>query len=218
MIRRSVRRHFRTVYWSPPAEPIPAPSILVPNHHGWFDGYLMYHVVTSLGLRSLDWIQEFDAFPLFSKVGGMPYPIDDPIKRAQTVRRTIRLMRDQARSLVLFAEGQLHPPPTLLSFGRALEVVASKVPSVSIIPVAIRYEMSLHQRPEAYIGFAPPVPLGEDLALRTHTAVATRLESLGQESRQSKESFNILVRGTLDVNERWDMRRFRNRSEKPAAD
>lgn len=211
MIRRSVRQRFKGLYWIPPDFALEAPVVLVPNHHGWFDGYAMYHVVTRLGLRTLDWIQEFDAFPAFAKIGGMPYPVHDAVRRARTVRRTIRLMREEKRSLLLFAEGHLHYPPDLLPFGKALETIAEKVPGVTVVPVAIRYEMAMHERPECFIGFGAPVPLGPDLCERTRAGVEMRLRELEAQIRDERDVFQTLAKGTDDVNERWDMRRFRNR-------
>ncbi len=207
MIRRSVRKAFHTVWWNAPALP-QAPAILVANHHGWHDGYLVYLAATKLGLRVVDWIAEFDAFPLFSKVGGMRFPADDPAARAATIRRTIRLMRE-GRSLMLFAEGTLHRPPGLLPFGKALETVARGVPGVRIVPVAIRYELSMHERPEAWLRFGPEVETGDGLAERTRLAVAEGLDALAGEVRFSPERFETLAQGTLDVNERWYARRLR---------
>lgn len=205
MIRRSVRKRFHTVHWIPPSFEVKPPCIFVPNHHGWFDGYLMFHVVTQLGVTTLDWIQEFDSFPLFSKIGGMPYPLNDIKRRSSTVKRTIRLMREEDWSLLLFAEAHLHYPPGLLTFGRALEVVAEKVPNVQIIPVGIKYEMAMHERPEAFISFGQPVELGDGLADRTRDSVQSILSGI----QPGSDQFQVLAKGTLDVNERWDMRRIR---------
>ncbi len=209
MIRRSVRQRFKGLYWLPPGYALEAPVVFVPNHHGWFDGYAMFHVVTRLGLRTVDWIQEFDAFPLFAKIGGMPYPLGDAVRRARTVRRTIRLMREERRSLLLFAEGHLHYPPNLLPFGKALETVVEKVPGVTVVPVAIRYENAMHERPECFIGFGDPVPAGPELCGRTRAAVGERLEQLHEQIRADRDVFETLAKGTDDVNERWDMRRLR---------
>lgn len=211
MIRRSVRRAFRGVYWIPPKQPIQAPTILVPNHHGWHDGYLMFHVIQALGIRCLDWIAEFDAFPLFARVGGMPFPPGDPARRTKTVRQTIRLMRDEGRSLILFAEGVLHYPPQVLPLGRSLEVVAKSVESCSIRPVGIKYEMSMHERPEAFIVIGDEVARGPDLARRCRDAVQVTLAEATFRIRQDEAAWTELVRGKRDVNERWDMRRFRGK-------
>ena len=208
MIRRSVRKAFHTVRWLPPSEaPVP-PAIFVANHHGWHDGYLMYLAATEMGVRVVDWIAEYDAFPLFGKIGGMRFPADDPAARAATIKRTIRLMREEGRSLLLFGEGVLHRPPGLLPFGKALETVARAVPAARVVPVAIRYELSMHERPEAWLRFGEGVPAGEGLAARTRLAVASGLDALAAEIGFLPERYETLARGTLDVNERWDVRRF----------
>jgi 1-acyl-sn-glycerol-3-phosphate acyltransferase len=206
MIRRAVRKAFRAVYWTPPANEIPKPAVLVVNHHGWHDGYLMYHAVTKLGLPSVDWIQEFDSFPLFGHVGGMPFPAGDPARRAATIRKTIRLMNEESKSLILFAEGVLHRPPELMPFGKSLSMIANKTPASTIIPVAIRYDMALHERPEAYLSFGAPLEKGPDLAYRARLEIARMLDRLAVKIAFERESLQVLCEGTKDVNERLDFR------------
>lgn len=204
MIRRSVRARFRGLYWRPPTLPTERPLIFAANHHGWFDGYVMYHVVTKLGVPALDWIEEFDSFPLFARVGGMPFPVGKPEVRAATVRKTIRRMLEEGRSLVLFAEGVLHEPPSVLPFGRSLEVVAAKTHAM-IIPTAIRYTFDLHERPEAWVRFGDAIdPGATDLAETARRSVVSLLET-----PMAPSEFELLASGTLDVNERWDKRRKR---------
>jgi 1-acyl-sn-glycerol-3-phosphate acyltransferase len=214
MIRRSVRTRFHTVYWEAPSFDLTSPVIFVPNHHGWFDGYLMFHVVSKLGIPTLDWIQEFDAFPLFAKVGGMAYPAGDATRRARTVKRTIRLMREQGWSLLLFAESHLHYPPDLLEFGRALETIVEKVPDVQIVPVAIQYEAAMHERPEAFIRIGSPIEKGADLLGRVRDQVQRELEVLHRTIREPNRKLETLVTGTRDVNERLDMRRLGRRKQR----
>ena len=174
----------------------------------------MFHVVSQLGIPTLDWIQEFDAFPLFAKVGGMPYPVGDATRRARTVKRTIRLMHEHGWSLLLFAESHLHYPPDLLEFGRALETIVAKVPAAQVVPVAIQYEISIHERPEAFIKFGTPIGSGTDLLGRVRGQVQCELEILHRTIREPNRKFEVLVAGTQDVNERLDMRKFRSRRQK----
>ncbi len=208
MIRRSVRKSFKGVYLHDDSfkpDPGAGPYIFAVNHHGWHDGYLMFHLITHLGIRCLDWIQEFDAFPLFAKVGGMPFPADRPDVRTATIRKTIRLMREEKRSLVLFPEGVLHYPPELLPFGETLEFVADKT-QAKVLPVAIRYEMTLHERPEAFLRVGEPVD-----AKRSREALVEILVCLTHDIRENRDRFTLLARGTDSVNERWDMRRMPKR-------
>ena len=205
MIRRSVRSRLRNLYWSAPQEPLTAPVIFYCNHHGWLDGYILFHVVERLKLKALDWIEEFDAFPLFAKAGGMRYAAGDTTGRATTIRKTIRLMNAEKRSLMLFAEGVLHRPPAIWPLGKALQLVAEKVKGVTLVPTAIYYEHSIHERPEAWVslGSAHSFSSLEDC----HSRLEAELNDL--KARVAKDdSFPILVKGTGDVNERMSMKRF----------
>jgi len=166
----------------------------------------MYLAATRLGLPVVDWIQEFDSFPFFGSIGGMPFPANDPVGRFKTIRKTIQLMRESKTSLILFAEGKLHRPDSLLPFGRALELVASKVPDVEVIPVAIRYEQALHERPEAYLSFGCPIPLGDNLSFRARLEVAAELDRLKVMSLFDREKLEVIFEGVKDVNERLSMK------------
>lgn len=205
MIRRSTRSRLRNLYWSAPQEPLTAPVIFYCNHHGWLDGYILFHVVEKLKLKALDWIEEFDSFPLFAKAGGMRYAAGDTTGRATTIRKTIRLMNSEKLSLMLFAEGVLHRPPTIWPLGKALQLVAEKVKGVTLVPTAIYYEHSIHERPEAWVS------LGSSHAFSSLDDCQSRLEGeLGslRERVGKNEDFPILARGTGDVNERMSMKRF----------
>jgi 1-acyl-sn-glycerol-3-phosphate acyltransferase len=206
MVRRSVRKAFHTVWWHPPSKPLPRPCIFVANHHGWHDGYLVYLALTRLSHPFVMWVQEYDAFPLFGKAGAMPFDADDQTIRVATIRRTIRLLKEGRKSLVIFPEGVLHAPPGLLPFHRSLELLTRRVSGVSVVPLAVRYEMSLHERPEAYIAFGDPMTSQSDPCEEVRHALQRLLGEM-----VSAIGFEPLARGTADVNERWDMRRLTRR-------
>jgi len=201
MIRRSVRQRFHSVYLSLPEAKPTAPSILYANHHGWMDGYLMFHLALELGIDCLDWIEEFDAFPLFASIGGIRFARGDASGRASAVRQTIRLMRKESKSLVIFPEGVLHRPPDLLPFGRALEIVAKSVPNAVLHPVGLRYEMSLHERPEAWIS------VGEGHGFASSKDCQLRVAAQMDHSTKT-DQFSVMICGRRDVNERMSMKRL----------
>jgi len=205
MIESTVRKRFRRVYFRAPESLPPGPIIFAANHHGWHDGYLMFHLVRAVERPALDWITEFDGFPLFGHAGGMPFPADDPARRAATIRQTIRRMNDEGRSLILFPEVHLHPPPEILPLGKAVETLMRKVSNAALMPVAIHYQMDLHERPEAYLAIGDRIQVGEDLLGRLQSGMEQALDSLRARVASDGE-FDVLVQGTMDVNERWDFR------------
>jgi len=141
----------------------------------------------------------------------MRFPRDDAAGRAATIRQSIRALQAGKKNLLLFAESELHYPPELLPFGDALGLIAKKVPAVAVIPVAIRYEMAFHERPEAFLSFGPPVEAGPRVPERTRLAVRALLDETALRVRHRPETFLTLVEGTKDVNERWDMRNIPGR-------
>ncbi|MBS1716719.1 MAG: 1-acyl-sn-glycerol-3-phosphate acyltransferase [Armatimonadetes bacterium] len=206
-VRRSVASRFHGVYWQPPKEEIQRPAIFVPNHHGWFDGYIMYLALHQLGIPTVSWIQEFEAFPIFVRAGGLPFPLESASQRAATIRKTVRLMLTERCSLLLFAEGVVHYPPDLLPFNGALEFMANRIPGVQVIPVGIHYELAPHERPEAFVTFGSPLEPGEDIAEQTRTAVGALLKKTRRTVRESFSDFEHLVEGTPDGNEKQNLRR-----------
>lgn len=208
MIRRTLRARFRTVYWNQPGA-VQGPVILAANHHCWHDGYLMYALVKRLGLISVLWAEEYAAFPLFGKIGALPYPVGDAGARAVTLRHSLEALA-QGRSLCVFAEGVLHTPPDVWPVGRAVPWLSRKS-GVPVLPLGFRVEMSMHERPEAWVCVGEPLPVGAD-----EQSIGQAIEFCLEQTRRAGVDWPILVQGTLDVNERWDVRkvmaRVRNRS------
>lgn len=165
----------------------------------------MLQAAIALDLEVVDWIQEFDAFPLFRYVGGMPFPLGDQARRLGTIRKTIELMQSGEKSLLIFPESHLHPAPELLSFGSAATKIAGKVDGTTVFPVGIHYEFSMHERPEAFVCVGEPVSDRSQESIRA--AVAVELEKARVVAKAgNKEGWPVLFKGTPDVNERWDFR------------
>ncbi|MCC7434462.1 MAG: 1-acyl-sn-glycerol-3-phosphate acyltransferase [Methanoregulaceae archaeon] len=205
MIRRSVRRRYRNVYWRTAQPSIPSPAVLYANHHGWMDGYLMFHLALKLDLVCIDWIEEFDTFPLFRFVGGIRYPKGDVAGRVAAVRQTIQELQS-GKSLVIFPEGVMHRPPAVLPLGKALTTIARHVPNATLAPVAIFHEMSLHERPEAWLAVGPPHRFESLDACRDR--LIDELDRLKNDVHAGVH-FDLLAAGTPSVNERMSLKRFR---------
>lgn len=217
MVRRSVRARFRNLYvsgmgpWLGNPKPGGGPPwIWAMNHNGWFDGYVAYLLATRIGVPIRLWVEEFDAFPLFAKAGAMRFPKGDAQARAATTRQTVKLFKE-GWSLALFPEGVLHPGPGLLPFGRALGWMSEKT-GAPIVPIAVVYAFGMHERPEAFLKIADPLPPGQSSAEACRPILSDLLETVRADSRHAEPDrcgYEVLFPGTSDVNERWDMRKLR---------
>lgn len=188
MIRGNLRKRFHTIWWRRPESLPDSPVIFACNHHHWHDGYLMFAAVQKLGIPTLDWIEEFDSFPMFRHIGGMPFPKGEPAQRAAIIRQTIRRM-EQGWSLILFADGVLRRPSEPWQIGKALPLIARKT-GATVLPTAIRCELSMHERPEAWIEIDSPC------------AADQAEERLREMLANPSPEWGVLAPGTRDVNER----------------
>lgn len=215
LIARSLRGHFRAVYvrGAPPNEE--RPLIVYANHHYWWDGYLAYWLLRSWGRKVVVWMEAYRRFPPFGAAGAMPFPVEDAIVRARTVRRTLEALRAPQTVLLLFPEGKLHSDTErILPFQRSLHWLACRVPEAMILPLAIYIEPSYHQYPRAYLGVSAPFQgdLGnpESWLCAAADALRAELATLRADARRAvtdaeigEQGYRVLIRGRLSISERF---------------
>lgn len=114
LMRRSLRSNFARVCWVGdwPTPPRDRPLIAYANHHYFHDGYLAWLMLQRvLNRPGLIWMREWDRVPFFRATGALPFPENDPARRATTMRYTVRRLREEPENvLIYFPEGHLHPP------------------------------------------------------------------------------------------------------------
>ena len=205
MMRRDLRRAYRRVLWvgEPPALPPDVPVVLYANHHGFFDAHLAWIAVEHFfGRPVMTWMADWDRFPFFGAVGAQPFPLDDPKRRAATVRRTARHFRERrpAPVLVYFPEGHLHAPEEgILPFDAIPLARMSR-----LLPGALWWPVAMHA---TWRGEALPTALltgGE-----THEAIRgderQRLEALWHGLRTTMPKHTLtLLEGANSPQERWN--------------
>ncbi len=215
LIRHSVAGHFRTVY-ARVVEPPRAdrPAIVFANHHYWWDGYLCYTIGRTWGHPMTLWMEEWRWFPPFWALGALPYPPHDAMRRARTIRQTVRLLQKPPRVLFIFPEGAIHTGHDLLPFGRSLYWLAQHVTDAQLFPMSIVITHTLDQYPRAFIHVDAPIRLSASTPdewlgqarqhiARLTTALREEAECCNSTEKASKAGFTVLVKGKPSVNERW---------------
>lgn len=208
LIRRDLRRGFRRIVWlgSPPALPHGHPAVLVANHQSFYDGHLLWLLVTqALGRPFVVWMEELERFPFFATQGALPFPRDDSARRAATIRRTRRsLQRRPASVLCYFPEGTLHSPdePLRPFTPERLDRLHRVLGAPHWWPVAIHVTWWRDSRPTAFLAAGPPrrSPRGSERA---------ELEELRQRLRRVEGERHVLYEGRPGPEERWNLRWMR---------
>jgi 1-acyl-sn-glycerol-3-phosphate acyltransferase len=192
------------------------PFILFANHHYWWDGYLGYWLIRAWGRRMVVWMESYRRFPPFGAIGALPFPPDDPMARARTVKRSVQALRTEpATALLLFPEGTLHgDTERLLPFQRSLHWLACRAPQATLLPLAIHIEPSYHQYPRAYLSVGAPFQSAatDETAWLAEAAGAVEqlLRKLRADARaalteeeHAARGFQVLLRGALSIHERF---------------
>ncbi len=204
LLERSLRSEFRRIVWLgewPPQLP-DAPVILYANHHAFYDGQVLSHLVERLlGRPVVIWMRDLPRFPFFKLLGALPFPADSTSTRSATIRLTKRAWRSEPRTtLVYFPEGQLHSWDDGLHWpgdGRMARL-KSVMPEATWWPVALRVAGFEDHRPTAYLsgGPADPGSLGSE-----RDKLEELLESLRHPERLTGR---VLLEGRRGPHERWD--------------
>ncbi|MGC8784842.1 MAG: lysophospholipid acyltransferase family protein [Armatimonadota bacterium] len=214
-IRTSVTSHFQAIYArivEPPARD--RPTIIFANHHYWWDGYLCYLLGKQWKQPMTLWMEQWRWFPPFWALGALPYPSDDTLARARTIRQTVRRLQNPPHVLFLFPEGTLHAGYHLLPFKRSLFWLAQHVAHVQILPLAIVISPTLHQYPRAFLhlgrSFQTHALVAEQWLAEAQQKTAQMVEALRREAecldtaeKSRQAGFTMLVQGKASVNERW---------------
>lgn len=149
-IRSSVRRELAGVWVY---GPLPAGgAVLAPNHHSWWDGYLLKDIAAGCGqpFHVLMTREQLARFPFLQLVGAAD---------ASNLRPLVRAAREGAW-VVLFPEGEINPQGQVQTVQPGAAWLARQA-GVPVVPVAVRVVMRGSQRPEAFVRFGLPCPARE---------------------------------------------------------
>lgn len=156
-IRRSVRAGLGGVWLRGPLPP--GGAVLAPNHHSWWDGYVMREVAWALGadFRLLVVEQQLAQYPFLRRAGALG---------ASEVRPAVRAARAGAW-VAVFPEGQIQPTGPLRELRPGAAWIA-RTAGVPLVPVALRVGLRGGQTPEAYLRFGAEVSQADLAGAITH--------------------------------------------------
>ncbi|WP_234009090.1 1-acyl-sn-glycerol-3-phosphate acyltransferase [Deinococcus sp. NW-56] len=146
MLRASIRRSLHTGLggvWVRGSWPTGG-AVLAPNHHSWWDGYVLRELSWQVGAeaRVLMQPQQLAHYPFLRRVGALG---------ADELRAAVRAARAGAW-VVVFPEGALQPAGSPRELRPGAGWIARQA-GVPLVPVALRVGLRGRPRPEAYLRF-----------------------------------------------------------------
>lgn len=192
LFQRTVRRGLRGVWLR--GELPPGPLVVAPNHHSWWDAYVLPVWLWALERPFVGLVEPetLKRFPFARSLGALS---------SAHPREALRALRD--RVVVVFPEGRLSPPGTLAPLQEGAAWLASKA-GVPLIPLALGLLLRGAELPEAYLWVGSPVPPKTE-ALRE--ALEGLLTTMREEAKEADPEaplpgYSLLVAGRKSAHER----------------
>jgi len=172
IIMRSVRKNIHAVWVKGGLDTLPQGSyILAPNHHSWWDAYLLWFITRKLDcdFRVLMDDGQLEKFNFFRHLGAIA---------ASEIRVALRYLRqDDASVLVIFPEGGLSAASKLQKIEKGLDYFSEKA-NVPVVPLAIRTVLRGAQQPEAFLSFGKPIAFSDKLSEEYILSINALLDEL----------------------------------------
>ena len=170
VFRPWMRRRLSGVYIAglPRAVPDDRPILLIANHLGWWDGFVLREVQRRIRPRAPLFItmtgENLRKFSGFRLMGSIDVGRDSPSE----LRRALRFFEEQRRispdfTTVLFPQGALWPARRRpVGFRRGITTFVRILSPVTVIPVAIDYELFDRPTPGAFLSVGEPIVIDDE--------------------------------------------------------
>lgn len=218
----SLRRMFGGIYvYIHPAtlrlrSPVESPVIFCLTHSGWWDGHIAYMLNQKIfkhdGYLMMEEVH-LARYAFFTWVGVFGIDRHDARKAIASIEYITGLLKETPNStLWMFPQGTMtHPEVRPLDvFGGAANI-ARRVGRCAVVPVALRYDFLMEQRPDAFARLGPPIFLGEErvssreLTVRISQAMTQTADELrGDVLSRDTSSYRRLIAGKGSINRVWD--------------
>ncbi len=172
IIRRSLRSGLAGIWMRGDLKALPAGSLLLANHHAWWDGYLVWWLARQRGVPFAVLMDDANLakFPFFEFHGAIP---------ASQPRRFLRAVEEGAVGVV-FGEAAVQPPGPLQAVRPGAERIA-RWAGVPLHPLAIRVVQRGMQHPEAYLWLLDACPDADQATTELQQALSRIDEAAGRE-------------------------------------
>jgi len=190
------------------------PSIIYANHSNWWDGLAAFYLSEKLwnidAYVMMD-IEQMQKYRFFKRIGAFSVNRNNPKEAMESVEYAVSLLQSTNRVLWIFPQGVMQPNDFRpIKFYSGISKIVQKLGEVNLLPVTLRYEFLMEQRPELFIsiGKAKTFNSGVDTKELTGTLndkLIGELDALKNKIINSElDGFKIILQGKQSRNKTVD--------------
>ena len=187
------------------------PAILAANHSNWWDGFLAYFLTNRL-MKCDDYlmmdIEQLKRYSFFRYIGVFSVDRKNPAEAMRSINYAADIIKDSNRCLWIFPQGEMTPQDKRpLVFYSGISKIAERAGKVQIIPVAIRYEFLMEQRPEVFISIGSPVDFtagNKNFTKELEQLMTKLLDNLKNDVTNGTGKLEIVFTGKSSRNKSFD--------------
>ncbi|HYW08031.1 MAG TPA: lysophospholipid acyltransferase family protein [Longimicrobium sp.] len=172
------------------------PVILVANHVGWWDSFLVVALDEALGTEGYALMDAASVrrLPFFGRLGALPLDRTSAARSRAGLREGAAKLDRPGRALWIFPQGH-HRPAHLrpLGFRGGVTLLARMVPEAATIPIAIQYAWGEGAAPAAWAHLGAPLSATEATAEALEEAVGAGLARIDRALAGDAVAFPALV-------------------------
>jgi 1-acyl-sn-glycerol-3-phosphate acyltransferase len=201
------------------------PTIILPNHNTWWDGFFVYFLNSHFFQRRLYMMmleEQLHKYPFFRRLGAYGIIPDKPEDVRKTLSYTLKIIsetHEEGVAVCIFPQGELvswYQQP--LNFQRGLEVIARRsVKQITYLPLMIRIEYIEEQYPKVFFMFGSPkvIEPTKGLQIEQFARSSEALRNLMKTELIKKNHGTILFTGHRSVHKKFTtIRTLINRNKK----
>lgn len=129
-------------------------------------------------------LKQMKRFAFFKKIGAFSIEREEPRSAVKSLRYAIQLLKQPGTGLYIYPEGKIVPACTEPEFESGAAWIATKIPDIDLVPVALYQQSVRSDKPELHIHIGQPVERPKQSAEDINRRMQLRMREMLQEVRQ----------------------------------
>jgi len=190
------------------------PAIIYSNHSNWWDGLIAFYLSRSrwnINAYLMMDEEQMKKYAFFKWIGAFSVNRSIPNEAMESVNYAASLLKNENSALWIYPQGLMQPNDYRpIKFYSGISRIIDKMEGVDLIPMALRYEFLMEQRPDVFVQFGKvkfyqnPGEIKE-LTIELQTQLVNVLEVLKDRVINGKlDEFKIILRGKSSTNKNID--------------